>query len=138
MRSLMLVFIISVAAVFKSVAQNNADLIIGRWLSDDKTIQVEIYKQGIEYDGKIIWLDDSKDKSGPMNTRFDKHNPNPDLQTRKLIGLVVLDRLVYNEKRKEWVGGKIYNPHIGKQLNAKAWLTNEGYSDVRGFIGLNF
>ena len=50
----MLVSIMSVVAVFKSVAQKSFDHIIGRWLSDDKTIEVEIYKSGNEYNGKII------------------------------------------------------------------------------------
>ena len=45
----MLVSIMSVVAVFKSVAQKSFDHIIGRWLSDDKTIEVEIYKSGNEY-----------------------------------------------------------------------------------------
>ena len=138
MKSLILVSIISITAVFKTIAQNNSDVIVGRWLSADKTIEVEIYKCGNEYNGKIIWLDDSNDKSRSMNTRIDKHNPNPDLRTRKLIGLVVLDHLVYNKEQKDWEGGKIYNPHAGKQLDAKAWLTNNGYLEVRDFIGVEF
>ncbi len=138
MRTLMLVSIMSVATVFKLVAQTSSDDITGHWLSDDKTIEVEIYRCGNEYNGKIIWLDDSNDKSRPMNTRIDKHNPNPDLRARKLIGLVVLEGLVYDEEKKEWAGGKIYNPHTGKQLDAKAWLTKEGCLEVRGFIGFEF
>jgi uncharacterized protein (DUF2147 family) len=137
MKSLILVSIISIATVFKTIAQNNSDLIIGRWLSADKTIEIEIYKCQNKFDGKIIWLDDSNNKR-PINTRMDKHNPNPALQTRKLIGLVVLNGLVYNDENGDWEGGKIYNPHTGKQLDAKASLTNEGYLDVRGYITLEF
>ena len=124
--------------VSTTASQNNSDAIIGRWMSTDNKIEVEIYKTGDEYKGRIIWLDDSNDKSRPMNTRTDKNNPNPALRTRKLIGLVVMTGLTYNAEQNDWQGGQIYDPESGKQFSAKAYLTGNDYLKIRGFVGLEF
>ena len=62
--------LISVTYAVNEVSKNNADDIIGRWMSTENNLEVEIYKSGKEYRGKVIWIDDSDDKNRPMNIRW--------------------------------------------------------------------
>lgn len=125
--------IITLMLVIKAVAQNNSDDIIGRWMSTQNNLEVEIFKDADQYNARVVWIDDSNDKNRPMNVRCDRKNPNVELRNRKIIGLKVLYGLVYNADCKEWMNGKIYDPENGKEWNAKAWLTKEGILKVRGY-----
>lgn len=116
-----------------ATAQYNANSIIGRWMSTDQNLEVEVYRCGNEYRAKVIWFDDSDDKRIPMNQRCDHKNPNEALRNRKLIGLEVMHGLVYNADDNEWRDGRIYDASSGKDWNAKAWLTSDGCLKVRGF-----
>lgn len=121
--------------VLKAASQNNADRIVGQWMSTENNMAVEIYKTGKFYEAKVIWVDNSNDKSTSMNTGYDSRNPDETLRKRKVIGLVVMNGLMYNEQNNDWEQGKIYDPHNGKYWNAKAFLTKEGLLSVRGYWG---
>jgi uncharacterized protein (DUF2147 family) len=95
-------------------AQNREDAIVGKWMSSDNNLEVEIYKDNAEFKARVIWFDDTDDKSKPMNERLDEKNNNKALRTRKIIGI-------------------IYDSSSGKEWNAKAWLTDEGLLKVRGY-----
>ncbi|MBI1782415.1 MAG: DUF2147 domain-containing protein [Sphingobacteriales bacterium] len=126
--------IIILMASFKIPASNNEDKIIGTWLAaDDKNVIVQVFKCGNEYNAKIIWFDDSDDKTKPMATRCDLKNPDKNLRSRKLIGLEVLRGLIYNTDDNKWLDGHIYDPSSGKEYCAKAWLTGDGNLKVRGY-----
>lgn len=121
-----------------SATQYNANAIVGRWMNADQNLEVEVFKQGNEYRAKVIWFDDTDDKSSPMGLRCDRKNPNKTLRTRKLIGLEVMHGLVYNTDDDEWQDGRIYDASSGKDWNAKAWLTHDGCLKVRGFWHFEF
>lgn len=114
-------------------AQSHHENILGKWMSNDNNLIVEVYKIGKEFRGKIIWFSDNDDKSQPMLVRLDSKNPEIHLRNRKLIGLEVMKGLYFNEKYNEWQNGLIYDASKGKNWNAKAWLTKEGILNVRGF-----
>lgn len=114
-------------------AQYDANSIVGRWMNTEKNLEVEVYKIGNEYRAKVIWFDDSDDKSHPMNLRYDWKNPDKALRNRKIIGLEVLHSLVYNRDEEVWENGRIYDPTTGKDWNASVWLTPDGNLKVRGF-----
>ena len=124
-----------ITVVQKSFSQNNPDQIIGHWMSAENNLEVEIYKADDNYNAKVIWIDDSDDKTRPMNTRCDLRNPDETLRKRKIIGLVVMNDLTYNKENNDWEHGKIYDPHSGKDWNAKACLTKDGHLRVRGYWG---
>lgn len=124
-----------IMAVQITYSQNNPDQIIGRWMSDENNLEVEIFKTGGNYNAKVVWIDDSDDKSRPMNTRCDFRNPDETLRKRKIIGLVVMNGLIYNEENSDWEQGKIYDPHNGKDWNAKVCFTKAGLLKVRGYWG---
>ncbi len=125
--------LISVTYTVNVASKNNADDIMGRWINTENNLEVEIYKTGQEYRGKVIWIDDSDDKNRPMNGRCDWKNPDEALRKQKIIGLVVMYGLIYNEQHNNWQGGRIYDPSSGKDWNAKASITRDGYLKVRGY-----
>lgn len=130
--------VFTVTAVLKAAPQSSPDDIIGRWMSTENNLAVEIFKTNNEYKAKVIWIDDSDDKNRPMNTRSDWKNPDEKLRARKIIGLVVMHGLIYNKENSDWEGGRIYDPNSGKDWNAKAWLTKEDHLKVRGYWDFQF
>lgn len=116
-----------------AAAQHNADAIIGRWMSTENNLEVEVFKAANEYKARVIWVDNSNNKNKPVYIKYDNKNPNEVLRSRKIIGMEVMHGLVYNADEDDWQGGKIYDASRGKDWNAKAWLTKDGYLKVRGF-----
>jgi uncharacterized protein (DUF2147 family) len=127
--------VVMITVVQKSFSQNNPDQIIGSWMSAENNLEVEIFKTGDNYKARVEWFDDSDDKSRPMNTRCDFRNPDESLRKRKIIGLVVMNGLIYNEENNDWEQGKIYDPHSGRDWNAEASLAKRGLLRVRGYWG---
>lgn len=122
-----------------SVAQNNANAILGTWMTFPKrNLVVEVYKDQHEYKARIVWFDDSDDPSKPMNKRQDEKNPDPALRGRKVLGMQVLKDLVYNAETDRWENGKIYDAKSGKIWSSTAWLTKDKTLRVRGFWHFEF
>ena len=103
MKNILLIILLIPICSFKNAPIINSDKIVGEWMStEDNNLKVEVYKTGNEYRAKIVWFDDSDDKSRPMAERCDTKNPDKTLRTRKIIGL---QGLVYNADDDEWQGG---------------------------------
>ena len=60
--------------------------VLGKWLTEAGNAQVEIYLDGNKLNGKIVWLEKGPDTK-------DTHNPDPKLQSRKLMGVHILSGL---------------------------------------------
>ncbi|MEO6136792.1 MAG: DUF2147 domain-containing protein [Ginsengibacter sp.] len=119
-------------------AQNNADEILGKWMSVQNNCMVDVYKNGQEYRAKIIWFDDSDDPSRPMNERLDIENPDKKLRSQKILGSNVLKELIYNYKNKVWKNGYVYDATSGRTWNASVWLLADGTLKVRGYWHFQF
>ena len=116
-----------------STAQNREDAIIGKWMSSENNLAVEVYKQKNDFRARVIWFDDSDDKSKPMNTRLDEKNHDKVLRRRKIIGMEALRNLQYSKNDDEWQHGIIYDSSSGKEWDAKAWINEDGLLKVRGY-----
>lgn len=115
------------------MAQNQANTIMGKWMSSENNLEVEVFKQGNEFKGRLLWFDDSDDKTKPVNVRLDEKNHDKALRIRKLIGIEVLHNLQYNPGDDEWQDGIIYDGSSGKEWDAKAWINTDGLLKVRGY-----
>ena len=128
------------------VAAQDGDAILGVWATDPEGAggqgHVEVYKEDGKYFGKIIWLAEpvypADDPKGPPGEkRTDLNNPDPDLQDRPVIGLLITKDFVYNGKGL-WHKGTIYDPDNGKTYKCKIKFgKNEKVLKVRGFIGIS-
>lgn len=139
MKNIFLALLLFPICSFQYASKIKAEAIVGKWMASEyNNLEVEVFKIGQEYRARIIWFDDSDDKSRPIAERCDTKNPDRRLCTRKIIGLEVMKGLAYNANDNEWQGGHIYDPSSGKQWNAKAWITTKGCLKVRGYWHLDF
>ena len=115
-------------------AQQNADLVLGTWLTGSGNAKVEIYKNGNNYQGKIVWLSEPIDPS-TNKPKTDTKHPNSALHSRPLMGLVNLWGFSYNEEN--WEKGHIYDPKSGKEYKCTITAKDKNTLNVRGFIGFS-
>jgi uncharacterized protein (DUF2147 family) len=118
--------------------QAQADRVVGFWLTEKKTSQVEIFKSPSgTYEGKLVWLDEPNDENGQV--KKDKDNPNAALRSRPLKGVLLLKDFKYDASSKEWKGGTIYDPENGKTYDAFMWFDDNNTLKIKGFVlGMRF
>jgi len=122
-----------IGMAFTVPSHHDSDNIVGKWMNTENNLEVEIFKTGNEFRAKVIWFDDSDDKSQPMDVRCDTKNADKKLRTRKIIGLEVMRGLIYNANNDNWEGGRIYDSSSGKNWDANAWIMEDGMLKVRGY-----
>ena len=120
------------------IAQNREDAIVGKWMSTENNVMVEVYKLNEDFKAKILWFNDTDDKSKPYTIRLDEKNPDKSLRNRKLLGLEVLQGLTYNSQEDRWENGEIYDAKSGKTWSASVWITDDHFLKVRGFWHFEF
>ncbi len=111
---------------------NEEDAILGKWITVEKSLEVEVYKQDNRFKAKIIWFK-IQDTTRPLNTRTDEQNPNPALRSRKWLGMDVLRKLKYNADDNQWQDGIIYDPKHGREWDSVAWISDAGLLKVKGY-----
>ena len=114
--------------------------IVGLWITPKKDCKIEIFGTGGQYRGRITWLKEPlyrPDDDGGMAGRpvVDRENPNPNLRSRPLIGLQLMEGFTYIGKNI-WENGTIYNPNNGKTYRRKMILSAPNRLEVKGFIGI--
>ena len=129
-------FLLFTFTTFTSVAQNNPDAIIGKWITLTGNCIVDVYKLNGEYRAKVIWFKDKGNK--PMNEWTDEKNPNTALRNRKLLGMEVVHGLHYDAAEKECVDGVIYDATSGKEWDSVAWITEDNLLKVKGYWVFKF
>lgn len=113
----------------------HADDIVGKWLNEEGTAQVEIFKVGSQFYGKIVWLKTPNDSVTGL-PRTDKENPDPALKSKPLLGLVNLSGFVFDGD-DEWEDGTIYDPKNGKTYSCKMEFENPQKLKIRGYVGIS-
>lgn len=129
-KTLFLIFCLAFAGF---EAQSRADALLGKWLSTDKNVAVEIFKKDGDYRAKVLWFDDTLGSGKPLHQRHDTENPDPQLRKRKILGMNILEGLQYNSKMHSWENGKIYDASSGRYWDSAASITANGLLKVRGF-----
>jgi len=112
MKKMAPLFILAILTL-TSFNYNSADAILGIWANDSDKGHIELYKEDGKYFGKIIWLKHPNDETG--QPKVDKHNPDPMVRSKSLLGLIMLRDFRYADG--EWTDGKIYNPNDGKEYS---------------------
>ena len=117
-------------------SRTSGDNILGKWYTDDKETIIEVYKSGGKYFGKIVWLMEENEDDG--TPKVDDENPDPKLQNKPVMGLVLLKSFNYDEEEKEWNNGTIYDPKNGKTYDCYMW-TEGADLKIKGFVlGMRF
>lgn len=118
------------------------DDILGVWDNESKEAKIEIYKCMEKFCGKIVslkhpdYLPDSKD-GVPGTPRLDHNNPIPKLTSKPLLGLEIMQDLVYTGN-DIWKDGRVYDPKNGYTYTGKVMLVSKNELKLRGYIGFAF
>ena len=116
---------------------DDPDAILGKWLSSKKRNQVQIYKQGNKYFGKLVWMMEPNDPV-TKKPKLDLENPDENLRSRQLMQTVLLTNLTYKGKNV-WTDGEIYNPEDGKTYSCDVTLKDPNTLDFHGYVmGIRF
>lgn len=113
------------------IAQSKDD-ILGKWLNSSGEGQIEIFKKGDKYFGKLIWIKEPNENGKP---KTDVKNPNASLRSKPILGLEIVKDFVYEDK--EYIDGKVYDPKTGKTYSGKMTLEGANKLNMRGFIGIS-
>lgn len=117
-------------------AQKDADKILGTWLTSHGNARVEIYKNGTNFQGKIVWLIEPIDPA-TNKPKTDTKHPNSALHSRPIIGLINLWGFSYNENEGNWDKGHIYDPKSGKEYKCTITAKDKNTLNVRGYLGIS-
>ncbi len=112
-------------------AQNNPDAILGKWMTTDNRLIIEVYRQSNDFKAKIVWFKEVNDTV--RNERLDEKNPDKTLRTRKWIGMDVLRNLHYDAENDEWIDGVIYDAKHGREWDSMAWINKDHLLKVKGY-----
>jgi uncharacterized protein (DUF2147 family) len=115
-----------------------ADKVVGFWLTEKETSQVEIYKaEDGKYFGRISWLEELNENGKP---KVDEENPDDVLKSRPVLGLNILEGFDYNQEDQEWENGSIYDPDNGKTYDSYMWFDDDAnVLNIKGFVmGMRF
>lgn len=117
-----------------AVGAAQASGVLGRWLTESGNGQVEIKDCAGRLCGHVVWLKEPLNEEGVP--KRDRHNPDPALRERPLIGLAMLENFVPDDEPGKWRDGTIYNPEDGKTYSCTLTLQENGTLRVRGYVGL--
>jgi uncharacterized protein (DUF2147 family) len=128
-------FLIITCLLFSaSMVFAQADKITGIWAPAKGTSQVRIFKAtNGKYYGKVEWLKEDKDK-------LDVNNPDEKVRGNKIWGLMILKDFSYNQDKKRWEGGTVYDPDNGKTYDCYMWFDgDDSKMTLKGYVlGMKF
>ncbi|RYF98845.1 MAG: DUF2147 domain-containing protein [Chitinophagaceae bacterium] len=125
-------FICLLLISMSAFAQKKDD-VLGKWLNSSGEGQIEIYKRGDKYFGKLAWIKEPNDEKGRPKT--DQKNPTEGLRNKPILGLEILKNFVFDDGK--WIDGTIYDPKSGKTYSCKLSLKDANQLSVRGFVGVS-
>ncbi len=121
------------SAFLNVFCQNTKDEILGKWMATDKSVEVNVYKEGNAFRAKVIWFDERLGGGSPLNSRVDIYNPDINLRHRKIIGMDILEGLHFNTENQRYENGKIYDGSSGRIWDANVEIKEGSRLCVRGF-----
>jgi len=88
-----------------------------------------------KYCGEITWLREPNKNGKP---KVDNKNPDVKLQSRPVMGLMILSGFNYKKGDREWIDGRIYDPKEGKNYKCLMWFDDDPNKlHVKGYIGFS-
>ena len=117
-----------------STFAQNADAILGKWVNPSGEGQIQVYKKGNLFFGKLAWLKFPNDETSGQ-PKLDSKNPEKTLQQAPLLGLEILKNFKHNGENG-YEDGTIYDPKNGKTYSCKMTLDGNKLK-IRGYIGIS-
>jgi uncharacterized protein (DUF2147 family) len=112
---------------------SSSDQIVGVWEAEDGILKVEVFNAGGSYSGRMIYGKLLVEADG-KTFKKDTLNPDPQLRTRSLGGIVFLTNLKWDPSDRRWEDGSWYSGANGRTVSARASLV-EGKMEFRVYQG---
>lgn len=109
-------------------AHAKTERIVSNYMVPSKDGAIQIYEKDGKYYGKITL---NKDPN-----KLDENNPDKTKQTRKILGLDILNDFKFDGD-DTWGNGTIYDSKNGKTYSCKITRNENGDINIRGFVGLS-
>lgn len=114
--------------VGNSAFAQDADKIIGTYLTEENKGKVVITKKDNKYYGTLVWTN--------APDALDEKNPDKNKRKNKIAGTIILKDLVYTGNGT-WENGTVYDPESGKIYSGKITLNKNGNLNMRGYVGIS-
>lgn len=85
------------------------------------------------YQAQVIWTNGAVDPATGQKY-LDTKNPDKSLRNTPRDQVVIITGLKYNEEKKRWDGGKIYDPERGIKVNCNAFFEPDGRLSIKGKV----
>jgi len=115
-----------------NLATTDQNAIVGFWNTDNDEALVQVFQKEGLYFGKVITLARPLDHEG--NPKKDRHNREPGLRNRTLVGIHTLYDLKFDPAEQNWKG-KVYIPSVGFSADVSITLKDKNTMYVRGYLG---
>lgn len=119
--------------LFSALAWADKSDVEGRWLTQEGDGWITIQIVGDSLEGTVAGSPDPKQRE---EREFDDRNPSPDLRTRRLEGLTIMEGFAYDGDGR-WAGGTVYDPNSGKTYKCTVTQLDANTLKIRGFIGIS-
>lgn len=107
-----------------------ADRILGVWVTEEGKARVDITRCGDQFCGTIIWL---KEPLKDGKEVLDDKNPDSTMRKRPVLGMKFMWGFSYDGDG-EYAGGEIYDAESGNTYKGKMSLVDEKTVDLRGYV----
>ncbi len=123
-----------------TIAPAADDGVIGTWKTADGRALIDIYQCGDKICGRVAWLREpffpANDRQGMAGwPRTDRHNPNPELRRRRVLGLQIMEGFTRNGDNR-WGQGTIYDADTGRTYKSRLTLIAPNRLELHGYIGI--
>ncbi len=105
---------------------SESDVIIGSWMMSDEEGIIQIFKEGENYSGKIIWMKEKEADGSPLK---DRENPDESLRERTVEGLKVMTGFKYLGDGV-WGNGEFYAAKKGKTVEPDFILEDKNHLNI--------
>jgi uncharacterized protein (DUF2147 family) len=101
--------------------------IVGEWWTEERDGRVTFFKAKTgTYTGRLSWS---------KKPRRDTENDDPKLQSRPVVGIILIWKLRYEDG--EYVDGYVYNPEDGGTYRIDAKSIDRNSIEIRGYMGIS-
>jgi len=119
-------------ALTSTVFAQKKDDILGKWVNSSGEGQIEIFKKGEKFYGKLVWIKEPNENGKP---KTDDKNPNASLRNKPIVGLEIVKDFDYEDGK--YIDGKVYDPKTGKTYSGNMTLVGQNQLNMRGYIGIS-
>ncbi|MEL6568791.1 MAG: DUF2147 domain-containing protein [Pseudomonadota bacterium] len=130
-----LLALIAISLGLAAGAHADSKDVFGIWLTEAGSAKLEISDCGDGSPcGRVVWMDPAAMRPGlTPETATDENNPDPALRDTPVLGLLMLSD--FDARRRDWRGGKIYDPESGRTYGSRLKKLEDGTLQVKGCIG---